>query len=414
MKRITTVLLLLILAVAGLGSVTLTFWHSMSDYQKPIIDKLVADFNKAHKDITVRAIFQGSYDDTVTKLKTALLTGKGPDVAQVNIEHIQIFSKDGSLQDLTDLIGGDSSLSPEDFVDSFWQTIIRDGKPYALPFNISALMLFYNKDHFRAAGLDPDRPPQNWEELEEYARKLTIRKSGDSRPSQYGLLWGVDAMFYQFEPLVWQNGGEIFNEQMTECIINSPEGIEALETWRRWFSEGLSPVDLTIDEGIQSFTMGRISMGPMTSGGIRYALENIPWSLGVAPLPEGRQKTTTLGGGSLAIMAGLSEEKRQAAWTFIKWMVSEKNTLFWYEGTGYMPVLKSAMSSLEIQLIWQRFPQLKAPIDSIEFARPRPVHTNIIEIRNILYNAVEQVRKGVAEPKSAFDNAVAKVNELLE
>ncbi|HNU23304.1 MAG TPA: extracellular solute-binding protein, partial [Mesotoga sp.] len=127
-----------------------------------------------------------------------------------------------------------------------------------------------------------------------------------------------------------------------------------------------------------------------------------------------KQKTTTLGGGSLAIMAGLSEEKLQAAWTFIKWMVSEKNTLFWYEGTGYMPVLKSAMSSLEIQLIWQRFPQLKAPIDSIEFARPRPVHTNIIEIRNILYDAVEQVRKGVSEPKSAFDSAVTKVNALLE
>jgi sn-glycerol 3-phosphate transport system substrate-binding protein len=414
MKRIITVFALLVFTLTGLGAVTLTFWHSMSDYQKPIIDKLVADFNRSHDGIEAKAIFQGSYDETVTKLKAALLAGKGPDIAQVNIEHIQIFSKDGSLQDLTDLISNDPTLSAEDFVESFWQTIIRDGKPYALPFNISALMLFYNKDHFEAAGLDPNKPPKNWEELEEYARKLTIRKSSDSRPSQYGLLWGVDTMFYQFEPLVWQNGGEIFNEDMTECIINSAEGIEALETWRRWFAEGLSPADLTIDEGIQSFTMGRISMGPMTSGGIRYALENIPWDLGVAPLPEGKQKATTLGGGSLSIMSGLSEEKVKAAWTFIKWMVSEKNTLFWYEGTGYMPVLKSAMDSLEIQLIWQRFPQLKAPIESVVFARPRPVHTNIIEIRNILYNAVEQVRKGVSEPKPAFDEAVIKVNELLK
>lgn len=414
MKRIITVFALLVFTLTGLGAVTLTFWHSMSDYQKPIIDKLVADFNRSHDGIEVKAIFQGSYDETVTKLKAALLAGKGPDIAQVNIEHIQIFSKDGSLQDLTDLISNDPTLSAEDFVESFWQTIIRDGKPYALPFNISALMLFYNKDHFEAAGLDPNKPPKNWEELEEYARKLTIRKSSDSRPSQYGLLWGVDTMFYQFEPLVWQNGGEIFNEDMTECIINSAEGIEALETWKRWFAEGLSPADLTIDEGIQSFTMGRISMGPMTSGGIRYALENIPWDLGVAPLPEGKQKATTLGGGSLSIMSGLSEEKVKAAWTFIKWMVSEKNTLFWYEGTGYMPVLKSAMDSLEIQLIWQRFPQLKAPIESVVFARPRPVHTNIIEIRNILYNAVEQVRKGVSEPKPAFDEAVIKVNELLK
>jgi len=79
-----------------------------------------------------------------------------------------------------------------------------------------------------------------------------------------------------------------------------------------------------------------------------------------------------------------------------------------------MPVKKSAMESLEIQLIWQRFPQLKAPIESIEFARPRPVHTNIIEIRNILYNSIEQVRKGVTEPEKAFNEAVEKVNGLLK
>jgi sn-glycerol 3-phosphate transport system substrate-binding protein len=414
MKKYIVSVFLLLLVFTGIGKVTLTFWHSMSDYQKPIIDRLVNDFNRSQNEITVKAVFQGSYDDTVTKLKAALLTGKGPDVSMVNIEHLQIFTKDGSLLDLTGLLANDPAISPEDFVDNFWTTIIRDGKPYALPFNISALMLFYNKDHFRAAGLDPDKPPRTWEEMEEYARKLTIKKPSDSRPSQYGLLWGVDAMFYQFEPLVWQNGGEIFNEDMTECVINSAEGIEALERWQGWFLEGLSPIDLTIDEGIQSFTMGKISMGPMTSGGIRYALENIPWDLGVAPLPQNKQRTTTLGGASLSIMSGLSEEKVKAAWTFLKWMVSEKNTLFWYEGTGYMPVKKSAMESLEIQLIWQRFPQLKAPIESIEFARPRPVHTNIIEIRNILYNSIEQVRKGVTEPEKAFNEAVEKVNGLLK
>ena len=116
MKRIITVFALLVFSLTGLGAVTLTFWHSMSDYQKPIIDKLVADFNRSHDGIEVKAIFQGSYDETVTKLKAALLAGKGPDIAQVNIEHIQIFSKDGWLQDLTYLISNDPTLSAEDFV----------------------------------------------------------------------------------------------------------------------------------------------------------------------------------------------------------------------------------------------------------------------------------------------------------
>ena len=415
MKKLALALVMLAITLSSsFAQVTLTFWHSMGDYAKLPLDQLVAEFNRTHPGIEVRATFQGTYDETVTKMKTALLVGAGPDLAMVNIEHIQIFTQDNSLMQLDNFLAADPELSPEDFVEQFWHAIIREGSAYAIPFNISALVLYYNRDLFRQAGLDPDRPPATWDEMEEMARALTVVDARRGRTLQYGLLWAVDHMFYQFEPLVWQSGGDIFTEDMSQCLLDSEIGKETLKRWASWFDEGLSPRDLTVDEGVQSFMMGRVAMGAMTSGGIRYGLENLPWDLGVAVLPMNKEKATTLGGGSLAIMNHVSEEKREAAWTFIRWMVQEKNTLMWYERTGYMPVKKSALDSLEIQLIWRRFPQLKAPIDSIPYARPRPVHENIIEIRNILFNTVERVRQGVEDPETAFLSAVPRVNELLK
>ena len=417
MKRGFLALFMIILLVTTLtfANVTLVFWHSMSDYQKPALDRLVSEFNATHPNIHVVAIYEGNYDQTVTKLKAAFLSGNTPDVVQLNIEHLRIFTANHQLLDLSKFISEDPSVK-SDFINSFWKTVVINGKPYALPFNISCLMLFYNKDLFRKAGLDPNKPPKTWKEMEEIAKKLTIR-APNGRIIQYGLFWGVsgeDTAFYQFEPLIWQNGGRIFNSSMTKCLVDQPPAVGALKTWKSWFKEGISPANMNLQEGIQAFMMGKIAMGPMTSGGIRYALDNLPWDLGVAMLPSHKATVTTLGGGSLAILSNVSPKKQKAAWEFIKWMTNTKNTLYWYENTGYLPVRKSALNSLQIKIIWKRFPQLKPAVEAIPYARPRPVNVDIIEIRHILFNAIEEVRHGIKTPEEAFKDAAQKIDKILK
>ncbi len=391
----------------GFSVTTLIFWHSMSDYQKPVLDKLVSEFNATHPDVHVVAIYQGTYDQMVTKLKAAFLSQRTPDIVQLNIEHLRIFTANSQLVDL------DKFITPsfkKDFVPQFWKTVVINGKVYAVPFNMSCLMLFYNKDLFRQAGLNPDSPPRTWKEMVEMAKKLTIK------PSQYGLYWGVNGQstaFYEFEPLIWQNGGKIFNTQMTKCLVNQPQAIQALKEWKSWFDMGISTKNMNYQEGIQAFMMGRIAMGPMTSGGIRYALDNLPWNLGVAMLPSHKATVTTLGGGSLAIVKGIPKDKMRAAWKFINWMTNTQNTLYWYENTGYLPVRESALHSLQIKLIWKRFPQLKAPVEALKYARPRPVNVDIIQIRHILYEAIQKVKHGIETPKEAFDEAAMRVDEIL-
>ncbi len=417
MKRSCFVIFVTLLFVATFmfANVRLVFWHSMADYQKPALDKLVSEFNSTHPDIHVVAIYEGNYDQTVTKLKAAFLSKNTPDIVQLNIEHLRIFTANRQLLDLSRFISETPSLK-SDFVDSFWKTVVINGKPYALPFNISCLMLFYNKDLFEKAGLDPNKPPRTWKEMEEMAKKLTVH-APNGRTIQYGLFWGVsgeDTAFYQFEPLIWQNGGKIFNSSMTKCLVDQPQAVGALKRWKSWFDKGISPANMTLQEGIQAFMMGKIAMGPMTSGGIRYALDNLPWDLGVAMLPSHKATVTTLGGGSLAILSNISPEKQEAAWEFIKWMTNTKNTLYWYENTGYLPVRKSALNSLQIRLIWKKFPQLKPAVEAIPYARPRPVNVDIIEIRHILFNAIEEVRHRVKTPEKAFKDAAKKVDKILE
>ncbi len=409
------VAVLLLITTFAFANVNLVFWHSMSDYQKPALDKLVSEFNSTHPGIHVVAIYEGNYDQTVTKLKTAFLSKNTPDIVQLNIEHLRIFTANHQLLDLSKFLSKDPSLK-SDFVDPFWKTVVINGKPYALPFNISCLMLFYNEDLFKKAGLDPNKAPKTWKEMEEVAKKLTVR-APNGRATQYGLFWGVsgeDTAFYQFEPLIWQNGGKVFNSSMTKCLVDQPPAVETLKRWKSWFDEGISPANMNYQEGIQAFMMGKIAMGPMTSGGIRYALDNLPWDLGVAMLPSHKATATTLGGGSLAILSNVSLGKQKAAWEFIKWMTNTKNTLYWYENTGYLPVRKSALSSLQIKLIWKKFPQLKPAVEAIPYARPRPVNVDIIEIRHTLFNAIEEVRHGVKNPQQAFDDAAKKVDEILK
>ncbi len=415
-KGVVFILLIVLVLSMGISKVTLVFWHSMADYQKPALDELVSEFNATHPSIHVMAIYQGNYDQMVTKLKAAFLSHRTPDVVQLNIEHLRIFTANSQLTDLSKFVNQTPSFK-DDFVNVFWKTVVIDHHVYAIPFNISCLMLFYNKDLFRKAGLNPDKPPRNWNEMVQMAKKLTVRNNPTSRPSQYGLFWGVNGQstaFYEFEPLIWQNKGRIFNDDMTKCVINQPAAVQALKEWKSWFDIGISPRDMDYQEGVQAFMMGKIAMGPMTSGGIRYALDNLPWNLGVAMLPSHKATVTTLGGGSLAIPVGTSPEKQKAAWEFIKWMTNTKNTLYWYENTGYLPVRKSALNSLEIRLIWKKYPQLKVTVDSIPYARPRPVNVDIIQIRHILYDAIQKVKQNVESPQQAFDEAAEMVNKILE
>jgi sn-glycerol 3-phosphate transport system substrate-binding protein len=154
-------------------------------------------------------------------------------------------------------------------------------------------------------------------------------------------------------------------------------------------------------------------MGPITCAGIKYAEENLPWDLGIAPLPYIKNKSVLLGGAGIVVFAKQSS-KRKAALSFIQWLTNRENCIRWHEETGYLPLRKSAIESLELRSFHRDNPNYKVPVDQLPYSRPPDFTPLLPQIDQIVRFAIEDIMINRKDPQQVLDDAVLKVNELLK
>ena len=391
-------------------SVELTFWHSMSIYQGDTLEQLVEEYNNNNEDIQVRLIFQGLYDDMKIKLINAVKTGDLPDVSQVAIEYLDVFIDDSRIEPITDYISEDDK---NDILSQFWNGVTRQREIYAFPFNHSVQVLYYNKDAFEKAGLDPDKPPKTWEDVIKYGKKLTKDFDGDGTIDQWGILVSLEGVF-GFTPLIRQVGGEFLNNDRTKALFNSEEGVRVMELVQKMAYEyKIMPSNWTLFEGTSAFLQGKIAMGPITCAGIKFAEDNLPWKLGIAPLPYIENKSVLLGGAGLVIFSK-SSHRRKAAMNFISWLTNKENSIRWHEKTGYLPIRKSAMESFELQSFHRLNPNYKVPVDQLSYSRPPDFTPYLPQIDQIVRFAIEDIMINRKDPEKTLNIAAEKVNNLLK
>ena len=375
------------------------------------MDQLIRDFNKANApNIEVKGIFQGFYQDMMIKLISASASNNLPDIAQLSVDRLDLFIRDGLLSPLDEAI---SQEDRDDILGAYWDVVTRKGKVWAMPFNQSVQVLFYNKNFYAERGLDPETPPATWDEVLPMARKLTEDTNKDGTPDRWGILVGILEL-YAFVPIVEQRGGRPFSEDMKKATFNDAAGIKALT-----FLQDLAhkyrvmPTKMTTDEALTSFLSGNIAMGPLTSAGTKFAEENLPWTLGVAPLPKGVRASTALGGASLVVFEGNDRERQEAARKFIQWMGNRKNTIRWHLGTGYLPLRRSALDSLELKLFHKKNPNYKVAVDQLDVAHHIPSTPNLEKLNKIIRELFESVVLHGADAKTQIDKAVALADKVL-
>ncbi len=391
-------------------SVELTFWHSMSIYQGDTLEQLVEEYNNNNEDIQVRLIFQGLYDDMKIKLINAVKTGDLPDVSQVAIEYLDVFIDDNRIEPITDYISEDNK---NDILSQFWNGVTRQREIYAFPFNHSVQVLYYNKDAFEKAGLDPDKPPKTWEDVIKYGKKLTKDFDGDGTIDQWGILVSLEGVF-GFTPLIRQVGGEFLNDDRSKALFNSEEGVRVMELVQKMAYEyKIMPSNWTLFEGTSAFLQGKIAMGPITCAGIKFAEDNLPWELGIAPLPYIENKSVLLGGAGLVIFSK-SSHRRKAAMNFISWLTNKENSIRWHEKTGYLPIRKSAMESFELQSFHRLNPNYKVPVEQLSYSRPPDFTPYLPQIDQIVRYAIEDIMINRKDPQKTLNIAAEKVNNLLK
>ncbi|MDK2907477.1 MAG: sn-glycerol 3-phosphate transport system substrate-binding protein, partial [Petrotoga sp.] len=222
--------------------VTIEFWHAMSGDRIALIEDIVSDFEEAYPDIKVNAQYSGSYPETLNKLIAGVQSGNAPHIVQIYEIGTRLMIDSGVIVPVQDLLDQDNSYDVGVLLEPILNYYKVDGKLYSMPFNSSTALLYYNKTLFEEAGLDPNRPPQTYEELLEYSRILT-KKDSNGTTVQYGLTWPTHSWIIEQlmaaadAPLVNNDNGR--TARATEAVFNSEAGLKIFELFDQLNKEGL-------------------------------------------------------------------------------------------------------------------------------------------------------------------------------
>jgi len=402
---------ILLASAATLGQVEIDYWHFYGGAIGTIHDETIAEFNAAHPDIQVTSQYIGNAWTGRDKLLTAVAAGTPPDICLVDDYWVPELAATGNILKLGDYITANTVL---DIFDLFWQTAKYKGEIWAMPYAASNIVLYYNKDLFTAAGLDPEVPPTTWTELRDYAKALTKDLDGDGQTDQWGLMMPTAAsrgVIYDFLPYLWQNGGELFDENYTECTIDSDEAAAALQ-----FLQDLIYVDEVLPAAppSQGFETGVAAMILTSSSKLRLTYEPVvEFDLGVAVhmVNDELMKPMTVAGGKLFTV--FNEEKVEAELVFINWMTNVENNTAWSTATGYTPLRKSVVASDTFQAFLDANPNARPAIDQIPYTRERPNIAAYGDISRVIGSAIEAALLGEQDPATVFANAVPEANQVL-
>lgn len=378
-----------------------------------IVDSMVADFMKENPEIKVNAIYAGNYNDARIKALAALKSGKP---AQLSV----MFSID-----IYELIEQDAIIAFDDVVEtpeekawlnSFYPTLMENGrtagKTWGIPFQRSTIVMYYNKDAFKAAGLNPDKPPETWEQLAAIGKKLT-----KSDGSQWGVMIpSTGYPYWMFGALTMQNGQVLMNGAGNETYFDSPAVIEALQFWRDLGTKYKVMPEGTIEWGTlrQNFLEGTTAIMWHSTGNLTIVKKKAKFDFGVAMLPASKRRGTPTGGGNFYIFKKTSSSERKAAMRLIRFMTSPERSAEWSMKTGYMGISQAAYDTSKLKEYVKGFPYAAVARNQLKYATAELATYQTGRVRKALDDAIQAALTGAKTPEEALKEAQALSERLLK
>lgn len=392
-----------------------TFWYSITgkngEYLVSMAEKFNATPEAVKQGIEIHAVSQGDYYQNATKLQSSLVSNTQPDMTLLEVAQVGEFGYSGALADLGEWF---SKEEISDYIEGLMKNSYIGGKLVAVPFNRSTPILYINKTLLREAGLD-EKGPQNWDELEAFARKLTNPEKGI-----YGFSTPIDIWFY--EAGVFQQGGTIFNPDESEVTFNGPEGVAIVQLWQDMVKEGImkAPVgqDYNAWDVVNSdLASGKVAMGQLSTASLSGLLNTTKgkFDLGTAFLPAGKKRGVPTGGACLVILAKAPAANKKAAAAFIKYLTNTENAAAFSEASGYMPATYSAVKSERIQKLYAQYPQYEVAYRQLEYANTRPMRKGYREMSVIMQEEFKKAMRDTSiSPQAVVESAAQKVQELID
>ncbi len=424
---------LIVLALCGLScgkrqaesnaKVTITFWHSFVSTTVPALNELLAKFEAENPGIEINAQYVPTGDALLQKLITSIQSRTAPDISWIHSAFLPNLVDANAIYRVDEFLHGADSISTADMNDiypSLMEAAKLRGTLYSIPMEATNLGIYYNKQLFRDAGLDPERPPATWDELYSVARKLSVDRDGDGKFDQLGFLVPIfpasgplgDWMVWQWYPFLWQAGGYEINLEQTKVLYNSDAGAKALGFWKRLYDDlRLRMFTADYDAAFAGKKLAMCLDGPWNLQHYKQ-FSNLDWA--VAPLPAGPVKRATVVGGEYLVIFRQSQHPNEA-WKFLRWLVRPDVQAFWSMKSGYLPIRRATMNVPEYQAYLKTNAGLRAFAEQMEVSlAPRPVDYHPMELSHNLAVAIEKATVGGVDPKEALDEAAEKSNQLLQ
>lgn len=395
---------------------TMYFPVSVGGGPDALIDALCEEYHKENPNVKVTPVYAGSYADTRTKVQAAIKGGNTPDLAiMFSIDLYSLLSMD-AIADIDSFCTTDADKEwLNGFYDGFMMNS-RDGETtYGIPWQRSTIVLYYNKDAFEAAGLDPEQPPKTWDELKEDAKKLTITENGQT--TKYGIQIPSDGYAYWMLQTfcVEQNGFNLMNETGTETYYDDERTAKGLEFWKSLADDGSMPEGIVAWATTPSdFLEGKTAMMYHTTGNLTNVKNNANFNFGVAMLPANESYGSPTGGGNFYIFKGVSKERQQAAFDFIKWMTDDARVAQWSIDTGYVATRPSAYDTERMQEYAKEFPYCLVARDQLEYGYAELSTYNQAEVQKAIDDAISYVMTDQQDVESALATAQQTADGILQ
>ena len=394
--------------------VQLSFWYpvDLGGGLAKVIAGLVGDFNKTHPDIQVTATYTGNYDVTLQKIQASKLAGTLPDVAVTEISSVPVLAALGAAQPIDELI---ASSGDKKLLDRFWPSMLLNctygGKVYGVPFQRSTPVMYYNKDAFSEAGLDPERPPVTWDDLISVAQKLTTREG--ERTTRWGIELPLEAFNWFYYALTYANGGETLSTDGTKVLWDEPKNIEALQFWHDLVNKyKVTPAYTPWNDGPQEFAAGKTAMVWHSTGSQAFMRQNVKFHWGLGRIPRKIQFGPPSGGGNM-LMYATDPARKKAAWTFITWMSEAAQAARWSIASGYLATNIASWELPEMQALIKEHPEVLVTKAQLADAKAEPASAKYAPARDILNALIKDVLANKASLVPATKQAVEEANASM-
>src|SRR5918993_70220 len=297
-----------------------------------LIDTYAVDFQKANPDVKVNPIYAGTYQETIVKALTPHKSGTPPVTSVLLSTDMFTLIDEGAIVPIDGFVKTDEDRQwLKSFFPAFMLNSQSEGKTWGVPFQRSTIVLYWNKELFKEAGLDPDKAPATWQEQRDFAEKLT-KRDGSGNVTQWGLQIPSSGFpYWLFQGLTTPAGAILADEKGDRTAYDKPEVVEALQYWIDLSQKHKVHPTGIVEWGTtpRFFFERKTAMMWTTTGNLTNARANAKFPFGVAMLPAHKRRGSPTGGGNFYISSKASPEQQAAAFRLIKWITQPERAAQW-------------------------------------------------------------------------------------